>query len=61
MAENADFVDYVDGIARAEEAAQRRQDMFAAHEVRTDTYIPVDRISSYSPSIVCCTFTTLSN
>ena len=40
MADNADFVDYVDGIARAEEAAQRRQDMFAAHEVRTDMYIP---------------------
>ena len=44
MAENADFVDYVDGIARAEEAAQRRQDMFAAHEVRTDTYLEIETL-----------------
>ena len=45
MADNADFVDYVDGIARAEEAAQRRQDMFAAHEVRTDTtYLEIESL-----------------
>jgi hypothetical protein len=29
----ADFADYMDGVAKAEEAARRREEMLAAHEV----------------------------